>query len=178
MLRTLGLLVLLVSSIAVAKACPFDEAGIEVTILAHNSIMDAVNAGDFDKASELILKEKYLYDYFEESSERPLFQPLLNASSQKDAGAIKEILDYSLVLEIRELLGQVEEMFGKYQKSRLRLIKAKKHLQRLTNEKPPMSAMKKILKSIGNPGLMGVGQREPDKSMFVESKERLLGLIG
>ena len=40
-----------------------------------------------------------------------------------------------------------------------------------------MKAMKKILKSIGNPGLMGMGKREPDKEMFEENRKLLLGMI-
>lgn len=158
-------------------ACPFDEAGIEVTIQAHNNIMAATNSGDFDKASKEIISQKYLYDYFEETSEKPLYEPLLNASKSKDAAKVKELLDYSLVLEIHELLGQVEENFGKYQKSRLRLVKAKKHLKLLTDAKPPMLAMKKILKSIGNPGLMGVGKREPSKEVFLQNRDILFGII-
>lgn len=177
MFRTTTLFFLLTMATANVGACPFDEAGIEVTIQAHNNIMAASNAGDFDKAQEEIISQKYLYDYFEESSDKPLYEPLLNASKNKDAAAVKQLLDYSLVLEIHELLGQVEENFGKYQKSRLRLIKAKKHLKLLTSEKPPMLAMKKILKSIGNPGLMGVGKREADKAVFLENKDILFGII-
>ena len=82
-----------------------------------------------------------------------------------------------MVLEIKELLGQVDENFDKYQKSRLLLIKAKKHLKALTKEKEPMKYMKKILKSIGNPGLMGVGKREPNKEQFLENKKLLLANI-
>ncbi len=158
-------------------ACPFDEAGIEVTILAHNEISQAVAAGNYDQASQKIIERKYLYEYFENNSKEALYQPLLDASISKNKVKVMELLDRSLVLEIQELLDQVNEMFEKYQASRLRLIKAKKHLQVLTSDKKPMKIMKKILDSLGNPGLMGIGQRDSNKVQFLENKKVLLKLI-
>lgn len=158
-------------------SCPFDEAGIEVTIVAHNNISKAVKSGDFKKASNEIIKQKELYEYFEKSDKKPLYVPLLHASKQKDAIKIKKLLDHSLVLEIKELLDQVENNFDKYQKSRLLLIKAKKHLKTLTKNKKSMQTMKKILKSIGNPGLMGMGKRSADKKIFQINKKQLLDSI-
>jgi len=160
-----------------AWSCPFDEAGIEVTILAYNNISKAVKDGDFEKASNEITKQKELYEYFEKADKRPLYTPLLNASNQKDTIKVKKLLDHSLVLEIKELLYQVEDNFDKYQKSRLLLIKAKKHLKTLTKNKKSMQAMRNILQSIGNPGLMGMGKRSPDKQIFQINKKQLLDSI-
>lgn len=160
-----------------AWSCPFDEASIDVTIMAHDTILDAAQSGNFEKAGKEITKQKELYEYFEKADKKPLYMPLLNASKQKDATKIKQLLDHSLVLEIKELLDQVDENFDKYQKSRLLLIKAKKHLKALTKKREPMKVMKKILKSIGNPGLMGMGKKEADKKMFEENKKRLLEMI-
>jgi len=156
------------------SSCPFDEAKVEVTIEAQKSIMTAIKSDDFEKAKEETIKNKELYTYFEKVDNKPLYQPLLDASKAKDAQKIETLLNHSLVLEIKELLGQVEENFGQYQKTRLLLIKAKKHLKALTKDKEPMKYMKKILKSIGNPGLMGVGKREANKAQFLENKELLL----
>lgn len=171
------LLVLFALSPIPVLSCPFDEAGIEVTILAHTAITDAIETGDFSKVSSKIVEQKYLYEYFEKTEDKPLYQPLLDASENKDATRVKELLDHSLVLEIDELLSQVEESFGKYQKTRLRLIKANKHLKALTTEEEPLQLMKSILKSIGNPGLMGVGEKKSDKAMFIKHKGLLLDMI-
>ncbi len=162
-----------------AWSCPFDEAGIEVTILAHNEISKAVKAGDFEAASQKIIKQKELYEYFEKQSREPLYQPLLDASNEKNTGVLLKLLDKSLVLEIHELLDEVDSMFDKYQPSRLRLIKAKKHLQALTSDKEPMDVMKKILNSIGNPGIMGMemGKRPPNKDAFLENSKLLIEML-
>lgn len=162
---------------AILWSCPFDEAKVEVTIEAQKSIMSALKSDDFAKTKEEIEKNKQLYTYFEKADKKPLYQPLLDATKTKDKAKIKKLIDHSLVLEIKELLGQVEENFGKYQKTRLLLIKAKKHLKALTKEKVPMKYMKKILKSIGNPGLMGVGKRDPNKAQFLDSKGILFEYI-
>ena len=158
-------------------SCPFDEANVEVTILAHKSISKAVKSEDFEKALKEVENNKELYEYFKEENGTNLYQPLIDATIAKNSTKVKTILDRSLVLEIKELLGQVEENFDKYQKSRLLLIKTKKHLKALTKEKESMRIMKKILKSIGNPGLMGVGKKEADKEKFLENKTLLIKSI-
>ena len=157
-----------------AWSCPFDEADVEVTIVAHSDILKASDSGDFEKATEEIRKQKKLYEYFEKVDNKPLYQPLLNASRDKNTAKIKQLLDHSLILEIKELLGKVEENFDKYQKSRLLLIKTKKHLKALTKDKKAMKYMKNILKSIGNPGLMGMGKKPSNKKQFLENRDMLI----
>ncbi len=155
------------------SACPFDEANVEVTVLAKDEIYNAVKSGNFAKATASIKKNKMLYDYFGHG----IYNALLNASASKNVPQIKTLLDKTLYLEVKELLGQVDKEFSNYQKSRLKLIKAKKHLKALTREKAPTSVMKKILKTLGNPGLMGVGKRAPDKGAFSSNSSKLLGMI-
>lgn len=158
-------------------SCPFDEANVEVTIVAYKNISKAVKSEDFEKVLKEVQSNKKLYEYFKEEDGTNLYQPLIDATKAKDSNKIQSLIKHSLVLEIKELLGQVDENFDKYQKSRLLLIKAKKHLKALTKDKEPMKYMKKILKSIGNPGLMGVGKREPNKEQFLENKKLLLANI-
>ena len=160
-----------------AWSCPFDETDVEVTIMAYNNILKAANSGDFKKATEEIHKQKELYEYFEKADKKPLYQPLLDASKNKNATKIKQLLDHSLILEIKELLGQVEENFDKYQKSRLLLIKTKKHLKALTKDKKAMEYMRNIFKSIGNPGVMGMGKKPSDKKQFLENRDMLLKIL-
>ena len=154
-------------------ACPFDEADTEVTIDAYKTISKAVKRGDFSQAHEEIVRQKVLYEYFG----KDLYQRLLKGAVQKDPQTVQKMLDRSLVLEIRELLEKAEESFGAYKKARLLLVKAKKHLKVLTKEKEPHRLMKEMLRSLGNPGLMGMGKREPDKEAFVRAKKRLLEML-
>ena len=160
-----------------ALSCPFDEASIEITIFARKEILQKIENNNFAEASEKITEYKYLYEYFEKNSKKRLYQPLLDASNISDANQINRLLDLSLILEIDELLVQVDEMFDNYQKSRLRLVKAKKHLKAYTSDPEPMKIMKKILRSIGNPGLMGFGKKDPDKKEFDENKEKIVKFL-
>lgn len=155
------------------SACPFDEANIEVTVLAKDEIYGAAKSGNYTKATASIRKNKHLYDYFGHG----IYTALLNASAAKDQAKIKSLLDKTLYLEVKELLGQVDKEFSNYQKSRLKLIKAKKHLKALTREKAPTRVMKKILSTLGNPGLMGVGKRDPDKTSYAQNSSKLLTMI-
>ena len=171
------IILILVASVSL-WACPFDEAGVEVTILAHTEIYRAAKSGNFNKATKAIEKNKKLYRYFEQTGGGSIYQPLLNASSAGNKGRIKAILDRTLALEVKELLGQVSGHFSNYQKSRLKLIKAKKHLKALTRNRTAMGYMKKILKSLGNPGLMNVGKRPANKAMFSTNRSALLRHMG
>ena len=170
-------LIIILFSTLLLWSCPFDEANVEVTIVAYKTILKSVKSEDFEKALQEVEFNSKLYEYFKEDNGSLLYQPLIDATKAKDTTKIKELLDRSMVLEIKELLTKVDENFDKYQKSRLLLIKAKKHLKVLTKEKEPMKYMKKILKSIGNPGLMGMGKKEADKKIFLENKELLLKSI-
>jgi len=170
-------LIIILFSTLLLWSCPFDEANVEVTIVAYKTISKSVKSEDFEKALQEVEFNSKLYEYFKEDNGSSLYQSLIDATKAKDTTKIKELLDRSMVLEIKELLTKVEENFDKYQKSRLLLIKAKKHLKVLTKEKEPMKYMKKILKSIGNPGLMGMGKKEADKKIFLENKELLLKSI-
>ncbi|HIQ16195.1 MAG TPA: hypothetical protein EYH38_11645 [Leucothrix sp.] len=172
LLLTLAMLITTVTTTTVT-ACPFDEANVEVTVLAKDEIAKAVNAGNYAQATAAIKKNKMLYDYFGHG----IYTALLKASANSDGAKINSLLDKTLYLEVKELLGQVDKEFSNYQKSRLKLIKAKKHLKALTREKAPTSVMKKILKTLGNPGLMGVGKRNPDKAAFSSNSNKLLGMI-
>lgn len=154
-------------------SCPFDEEDSAVTIDAYKAISKEVRSGDFEKAKEEILKQKELYEYFG----KDIYSGLLKAVDDKNSDEIKKMLDRSMVLEIKELLDKVETDFNSYKKARLLLIKAKKHLKVLTKDKKTHKLMKQMLKSLGNPGLMGMGKKEADKGLFLESKEKLLSLI-
>ena len=155
------------------SACPFDEANVEVTVLAKDEIYGAAKSGNYTKTTAAIKKNKHLYDYFGHG----IYPALLKASAEKNNNQIKSLLDKTLYLEVKELLGQVDKDFNNYQKSRLKLIKAKKHLKALTREKAPTSAMKKILSALGNPGLMGVGKRTPNKVAYAQNSNQLLTMI-
>jgi hypothetical protein len=37
--------------------------------------------------------------------------------------------------------------------------------------------MKQMLKSLGNPGLMGMGKRKADKKLFLKNREKILGIL-
>jgi hypothetical protein len=48
----------------------------------------------------------------------------------------------------------------------------------LKKDKEAHKLMKQMLKSLGNPGLMGMGRREPDRAKFLKAKNELLKSIG
>lgn len=166
------------------NACPFDEEQREATVEAYRAVEQALDSGEYARVTAAIEKEQALYRYFEETFKAPLYRSLLEGARVQERETVMRWLQRSLALEIRELLERSEESFDTYQKARLLLIKTKKHLQVLQESmekgrgKAAEAHLKQLLKSLGNPGIMGVGARPADRELFLEHKKGLLALIG
>ncbi|NKQ41249.1 MAG: hypothetical protein HF962_06740 [Sulfurovum sp.] len=154
-------------------SCPFDEAGVDMTVLWHKNIYGSAKSGNFNKAEKQIIQNKKLYKYFGSS----VYNGLIAAAKSKNKARIKQILDGTLKSEVKEYLGQAERSFSKYQQARLHVVKAKRHLRALTRSRQSMGYIKKILKSLGNPGLSGLGKRPANKAEFKKYKSLLLRSI-
>lgn len=166
------------------SACPFDEERREATVEAYRAVEKALESGAYARVTRAIETEKVLYLYFEETFKEPLYRSLLEGARAERRETVMRWLKRSLVLEIRELLEQSEGSFGTYQKARLLLVKTKKHLKVLAESMEKTRAeegsfhLKQMLKSLGNPGIMGVGARPADRPLFLQHKNALLELIG
>jgi hypothetical protein len=101
----------------------------------------------------------------------------------KDKEATIDNLNKLLVLNIARRLENIEKNFKDYETSKRLLAKGFATYDALSpiveaenpeSHKEIKGEFDKALKSLGNPGLFGVGQKDPDQKAFTESKDKIL----
>lgn len=163
--------------------CPFDEDDNDPTVDAYLSIQVAIEKDDFKEAKVVAIKWKELYQYFEDTYKEPINTKLLSSIGEKDKKQIIFWLNRSMVVEIKELINLAQKSIDKYQKARIYLVKAKKHLD-ITNKliskkdlKIGKKSLRKLLKSLGNPGMMGIGKKPKDLTKYLKHKKVIFDIL-
>lgn len=135
---------------------------------------------NYDKAKEVFLTVKDLID---QHMGTDASKSVLKDFKEKDQQAVIKDMHDILVLNIARRLDNVDKAFEDYDKSKILLAKALatyKALSPVVKGKNPQLDKKLKnefdvgLESLGNPGLFGVGEKEPNKSKFESSKESIL----
>jgi hypothetical protein len=108
------------------------------------------------------------------------------ALEAKDQGAAIVNFQKTLVLNTARRLESAEKEFANYQQAKLLLAKGLATYEALAptvKEKDAAAdaevraAFDKALEALGNPGLFGVGVKEPDPQMFKMSREKVLSVL-
>jgi len=164
-------------------ACPFDEENHEPTVDAYVALSESIAKADAVRSKALLETNRELYLYFQNVRGEPILSGLEKAVAANDTERAMHWLGRSVVIETEELLDQAAQKFERYNEARLLLVKAKKHLELIMarmGKKEAMQAkkaMRKALKSLGNPGVMGVGKRAPDPKLFAKSGSEIKVLM-
>lgn len=163
-------------------ACPFDEDDNDPTVDSYLGIEQAINKNDYAQALAITKKWKELYVYFEDTYNEPINTKLLESIENKDNKKIMYWLNRSMVIEIKELIDLAQKSISNYSEARIKLVKAKNHLK-VTNKKlssveakESKKLLRKLLKTLGNPGMFGVGKKPMSLEKFelVEAKINLI----
>lgn len=147
------------------QAYSYASAGKEPTLDAKEAIFKAVNSDDFNSAKTIFLKYEKNYKYLNDEFNSSLFEGLKNAIEEKDKKDIAKWLDISIATEIERRLDGGLKNIKQFNVAKVMLAKANKFykllsssLDKQTDEKLSI-AIEKCMKSIGNPGLFGVGAK-------------------
>lgn len=164
-------------------SCPFDEDDNDPTVDSYASIEKAINNDDYKSAMATVVKWKDLYQYFEDTYKEPVNTKLKQSVSQKDKKQTIFWLNRSMVIETKELITKAQESIANYKQARIYLIKAKNHLKVINKKLDKKDAiqnkkdLRKLLKTLGNPGMFGVGKKDKDSKMFVKYKDKIFSLL-
>lgn len=164
-------------------ACPFDEDNREPTVDAYAALGDSMAKGDAARSKSLLEANRELFSYFEKAGGEPILTGLEKAVAANNKAGAMHWLGRSVVIETEELLAKVSQKFEHYNEARLLLVKAKKHLElimeRMDKKRALQAkkAMREALKSLGNPGVMGVGKRAPDLKLFTKAGTEIKKLM-
>ncbi|MGF1761974.1 hypothetical protein [Aliivibrio kagoshimensis] len=174
----IGLLLTLVS--INGNAYSYAAAGKEPVIDGREAILIALSAQDYTQVTSEVNKLSDELDYLKKEHNVDLQSAFERAIVAKDANAISALLDTAVYEEIVRRLDGAQGNLNDYQVAKVLVVKSKLFLDLLS---PNLSgelrlqsseAISGLLKSIGNPGVFGVGQAPADPTMFQSERSKLL----
>lgn len=164
-------------------AYSYAAAGKEPTIDAKEAILKAVNDNDFNGAKTVFIKYTKNYQYLNDEFNDKLFDGLKDAIEKKDTVRVSKNLDISIAAEIQRRLDGGLKNIKQFNVAKVMLAKANKfykllavRLDDVTNKKLN-SAIKECVKSIGNPGLFGVGARPANIEIYKQNQQIAIEIL-
>ncbi len=179
------ILLFIVTIITSINLCAYSyaSAGKEPTLDAKEAIFKAINSDDFNSAKTIFLKYEKNYQYLNDEFNSSLFEGLKIAIEKKDKTNISKWLDISIASEIQRRLDGGLKNIKQFNISKVMLAKANKfykilssRLDEITN-KNLNQAIKKCVKSIGNPGLFGVGAKPANIEEYKKNQEIAIKIL-
>lgn len=177
----LPILLFLIASNATAYS--YAAAGKEPVIDGREAILVALANEDFKQVEAELSKLNEELIYLKNEHDVDLILPFENALKRQDKLKIEQLIDVALLEEIIRRLEGAKTNLDDYQVAKVLVVKSKLFLDLL---KPKLAAKESeqanvaingLLKSIGNPGVFGVGLAPADEKAFVEYQQKLLSAL-
>ena len=175
--------VLLLLAIAKVNAYSYAAAGKEPVIDGREAILVALEKNDFKRVQvELTTLNEELI-YLKKEHDVDLIKPFAEALKQQDKQQIEKLIDVALLEEIIRRLQGAKKNLHDYQVAKVLVVKSNLFLNLLKpkldtkNREQANVAINGLLKSIGNPGVFGVGQAPADEKVFSEFQQKLLSAL-
>ena len=163
-----------------AQAYSYSAAGKEPLIDGRETLLQAVNSGDFVAGKAAYDKMAKEVLYFKTEYGIDLDSPMRHALETKDAEQVNRVLNQAYVEEINRRLKGAEKNVGDYQVSKVLVVKSKLFLDLLTPQMDAAGrqnaeqAIQGALSSIGNPGVFGVGAAPADPEALAKYHQQLM----
>jgi len=166
-----------------ASAYSYAAAGKEPVIDGREAILVALDKSDFKQVESELNKLNEELIYLKKEHDVDLIQPFENALKNQDKQQIETLIDVAVYEEIVRRLEGATTNLNDYQVAKVLVVKSKLFLDLL---KPKLDskyseqaslAINGLLKSIGNPGVFGVGQEPADEKAFTEYQQKLLSAL-
>ena len=179
-----GVLALLIAAPAhTARAYSYSAQGAEPLIDAREEVRDALNASDLSRAQEASQKVQEELTYLDEEFSLSLRSALESAFQAGDAQAVDRVFRAAFVAEIRRRLSAAGGLLSDYQSAKTLVVKAKRFFDLLA---PDLDTERRdrgntglvtCLEAIGNPGVFGVGARDPDPEAFERGRAEVFASL-
>jgi len=172
MTRFLAAVFVLLGLAGPAQAYSYAAAGKEPLIDAREVILQAVHDGDFAAARVAYDAVTDEIAYLDADTAPGLDAELTDAFEAEDADAIAAGLRRAFAAEIDRRLTAGRENLGDYQAAKVLVVKSKRFFDAMAAQMAPEARAKAeeglriCLKAIGNPGVFGVGRKEPDPAAY------------
>ena len=167
-----------------ARAYSYAEAGAEPLIDAREETLAALATKDYAAAERVSARAREELGYLDESQGLALVDALDRALRMRDADAVDRVFLDGFAAEIRRRLAGAGENLEDYQLAKTLVVKSKVFFDLLApaldaeRRARADAALRACLEAIGNPGVFGVGARDPDPAAFREQREIIDASIG
>ena len=165
------------------NAYSYASAGKEPTIDSKEQIMKALNNDDFTTASKIFKEHEKNYRYLTKEFIPSLYDGLQKGLENKDKKQIVKYLELSIAAEIQRRIDGGLQNIKVYNIAKVMVMKAKKFysllsisLDKQTDEKLK-KAVTNCIKSIGNPGLFGVGAKPSNKDEYIKNQKLIIEIV-
>lgn len=177
------LLVVLFTTSSTLYAYSYAAAGKEPTIDAKEAIIKAINANDFAKAKEVLKAHEKNYKYLSETFVSKLYSNLESSINNKDKKQIVKNLEISLGAEVQRRIDGGLKNIKTFNVAKVMLAKADKFYKLLSlsldekTNKELKKAIQSCMRSIGNPGLFGVGAKPANEEEYKKNEKIIINII-
>jgi len=164
-------------------AYSYAAAGKEPLIEGREAILIAMQKSDFKAVETELLKLNEELLYLKNEHHVNLIPAFKGALKKQDKEQIDKLIDVALFEEIIRRLEGAETNLDDYQVAKVLVVKSKLFLDLLMPKLTPQNseqaniAINGLLKSIGNPGVFGVGKAPADNTAFNEYQNKLLAAL-
>jgi len=165
-----------------SSAYSYSAMGNEPVIEGREAMLIAIGDKNFSEVRVALTTFQDELKYFEKNHD-DLLEKFQIAIEQKNGSQIENLLDRTIYAVIERRLTKAYEELSSYQVAKVLVMKSKLYLDILSpqlselDKKNALEAMSAILKSIGNPGVFGVGQTLADPEIFKKNKTVLFAAL-
>ena len=165
------------------QAYSYAAAGKEPLIEGREAMLVAMQTSDFKVVKAELVKLNEELVYLKTEHQVNLITPFEKALEKQDKGQIDKLIDVALLEEIIRRLEGAKTNLNDYQVAKVLVVKSKLFLDLLIpklnakNSEQANLAINGLLKSIGNPGVFGVGKTPADSVVFGKEKNKLLSAL-
>ncbi|MES0868151.1 hypothetical protein [Pseudovibrio sp. SCP19] len=163
-----------------AHAYSYAAAGKEPLIDAREAMLKAALEGNFEAAKNAASEISEELTYLTEDYDSGLSEAFESAFASQDTPALSAAINRAFIAEITRRLQAGAENLNDYQTAKVLVVKSKRFFDSMAGElsgekrQAADEALRQALEAIGNPGVFGVGKREPDPAAYNAAVEATL----
>jgi len=167
-----------------ALAYSYAAAGAEPLLDGREALFAAVTAGKWDEAKTALAAMQVDLDYLDQNEDKGAAQAFADAVAAQDAKAVMAAFNRAASDEIVRRLNGARDNLKDYQSAKVLVVKAQRFYTAIAGDLPPdaakliSNALTQALDAVGNPGVFGVGQRQPDPGAFASARADILKALG
>jgi len=165
-----------------SSAYSYSAMGNEPVIEGREAMLIAISDNNFSEVRIALTTFQDEFKHFEKNHD-DLLVKIQIAIEKKNLSQVENLLDRTIYAVIESRLNKAYGELSSYQVAKVLVMKSKLYLDILSpqlselDKKHALKAMSVILKSIGNPGVFGVGQKLADPETFKKNKIVLLAAL-